>query len=296
MKTEWYDRTIQALQLNGKGERTQQAYARSVRMLTQFYGKAPDLITEQELQDYFLHRKNVDHWSPNTLRICYCGIRFFYEHVLQRNWHIFGILRAQTERRLPAVLSREEVRSLLAQVKTSQNYAYLSTVYSCGLRLHEGLHLEVSDIDSTRMMIHVHRGKGAKDRYVPLPPSTLNLLRRYWRTHRHPCLLFPARGRGGNGAKDAPLPMAKSSVQGAFRRAKIAARIHKKTVSVHTLRHSYATHLLEAGVNLRVIQRYMGHAQLETTMVYLHLTQKGQEDACQRINQVMEGLDHDPHQ
>ncbi|MDI6800400.1 MAG: tyrosine-type recombinase/integrase [Actinomycetota bacterium] len=184
----------------------------------------------------------------------------------------------------------------MAQVKTFQNYAYLSTVYSCGLRLHEGLHLEVSDIDSSRMMIHVHRGKGAKDRYVPLPPSTLNLLRRYWVTHRHPCLLFPALGRGGNGAKEAPSPMAKSSVQGAFRRAKVAAGIRKKAVSVHTLRHSYATHLLEAGVNLRLIQRYMGHAQLETTMVYLHLTQKGQEDACQLINQVMEGLDHDHNQ
>lgn len=146
------------------------------------------------------------------------------------------------------------------------------------------------------MMIHVHRGKGAKDRYVPLPLSTLQLLRRYWTTHRHPCLLFPALGRGGNGANSAPSPMAKSSVQGAFRRAKAAAGVHKKAVSVHTLRHSYATHLLEAGVNLRVIQRYMGHAQLETTMVYLHLTQKGQEDACQLINQVMEGLDHDHDQ
>jgi integrase/recombinase XerD len=147
MKTQWYDRMIKVLQLNGKGERTQQAYARSVRMLTQFYGKTPDHITEQELQEYFLQRKNVDQWSPNTMRICYCGIRFYYEHVLQRNWHILGILRAQNERRLPAVLSLEEVRSILARVKTFQNYAYLSTVYSCGLRLHEGLHLEVSDIE-----------------------------------------------------------------------------------------------------------------------------------------------------
>jgi len=200
------------------------------------------------------------------------------------------------QQRLPAVLSVEEVRSILNCVKTFQNYAYLSTVYSCGLRLHEALHLEVSDIDGNRMMIHVHRGKGAKDRYVPLPQSTLLLLRRYWRTHHHPRLLFPALGRNGNGAKDAQFPMAKSSVQGAFRRAKLAAGIHKKAVSVHTLRHSYATHLLEAGVNLRVIQRYMGHAQIETTMVYLHLTQKGQEDASQLINQVMEGLDHDHNQ
>jgi site-specific recombinase XerD len=287
---------IKALQLNGKGERTQEAYARALRMLVEFYGKSPDLIGEEELQDYFLHRKNVGHSSPNTMRICYCGIRFFYEHVLQRNWHILGILRAQTERRLPAVLSVEEVRNILACIKTFQNHAYLSTVYSCGLRLHEGLHLEVSDIDSTRMMNHVHRGKGAKDRYVPLPQSTLHLLRRYWVTHRHPSLLFPARGRNGKGAKEAQTPMAKSSVQGAFRRAKVAAGIHKKGVSVHTLRHSYATHLLEAGVNLRIIQKNMGHTQLETTMIYLHLTQKGQEDACQLINQVMEGLDHDHNQ
>ncbi len=296
MNTEWYDRMMKALQLAGKGERTREAYVRAVRMLAQFHGKSPDLITEEELSDYFLHRKNTDKWSPSTMRLCYCGIRFFYMHVLQRGWHVLGILRAQAERRLPAVLSIEEVRSILASVKTFHNYVYLSTVYSLGLRLHEGLHLEVSDIDSTRMMVRVHRGKGAKDRYVPLPHSTLILLRRYWCTHHHPRLLFPALGRNHKGAREALTPMAKSSVQGAFRLAKAQAGILKKNVSVHTLRHSYATHLLEAGVNLRVIQRYMGHAQLETTMIYLHLTHKGQEDACQLINQVMEGLDHDHRQ
>ena len=295
MMTDWYDKTIQALQLNGKGERTQEAYARSVRMLTQFYNKNPDLVTEQELQDYFLQRKNIDQWAPNTMRICYCGIRFFFEKVLQRNWHILGILRAQTERRLPAVLSVEEVRKLLAQVKTFQNYAYLSTVYSCGLRLQEGLYLEVSDIDSDRMMIHVHRGKGAKDRYVPLPEPTLLLLRRHWATHRHPSLIFPAMGRNGKPGPHTPTPMAKSSVQGAFRKAKLAARIQKRNVSIHTLRHSYATHLLEAGVNLRAIQRYLGHARLETTMIYLHLTQFGETDAYLRINDLMKGLEHDCH-
>ena len=290
---DWYQRMVNTLQLNGKGERTQQAYTRSVRMLSQFYNKPPDLISEPELQEYFLQRKNVNHWSPQTMRICYCGIRFYYVNVLERDWHIFSILRAQNEHRLPAVLSVEEVRTLLTHVKTFHNHVYLSTVYSCGLRLHEALHLEVSDIDSQRMMIHVHRGKGAKDRYVPLPLSTLHLLRRYWCTHRHPHLLFPALGRSGTGAKEALNPMAKSSVQGAFRRAKWDAGVRKKAVSIHTLRHSYATHLLEAGVNLRVIQRYLGHSRLETTMLYLHLTQKGQEDASQLINHVMEGLDHD---
>jgi len=296
MMNDWHQRMTNALQLNGKGERTQEAYTRAVRMLAQFYDKTPDLVTEQELQEYFLQRKNVNQWSPKTMRICYCGIRFFYQNVLHRDWHLLGILRAQNEHRLPSVLSTEEVRSLLVRVKTFQNYTYLSTVYSCGLRLQEGLYLQVSDIDSNRMMIHVHRGKGAKDRYVPLPQSTLHLLRRYWLTHRHPDLLFPALGRNGKGANEAQNPMAKSSVQGAFRSAKFAAGIHKKGVAIHTLRHSYATHLLEAGVNLRVIQRYMGHAQLETTMLYLHLTPKGQEDACQLINHVMEGLDHDHNQ
>jgi integrase/recombinase XerD len=289
--TNWYEDSINTLQINGKGQRTQECYTRG--MLTEFCGKTPDLISEEELQGYFLHRMNVNKWSPNTMKICYCGIRFFFEHVLKRDWHILGILRAQNEHRLPAVLSREEIHRFFACVKTFHNLVYHSTVYSCGLRLHEGLHLEVSDIDSSRMLIHVHRGKGAKDRYVPLPQSTLNLLRRHWVTHRNPVLLFPALGRNGKGAKDAKTPMAKSSVQGAFRRAMGDAGIRKKGVCVHTLRHSYATHLLEAGVNLRVIQRYLGHTRLETTMIYLHLTQKGQEDATHLINQVMEGLDHD---
>jgi integrase/recombinase XerD len=296
MQTEWYDRMIQALQLNGKGERTQEAYARAVRMLIEFQHQAPDEITAEALQAYFLHRRNVSQWSPATLRICYAGIRFFFEKVLQRDWPLLQLLRAQRERKLPAVLSVEEVRRVLGCVHTFHNSAFLTTVYSCGLRLQEGLHLEVADIDSARMMVHVHRGKGAKDRYVPLPGSTLALLRTYWRTHRNPTLLFPAIGRGHQAAPVATTPMAPSSVQGAFRQAVQAAGIHKRQVSLHTLRHCYATHLLEAGVNIRTIQRYMGHTDLETTMVHLHLTQKGQEDAYQLIDTVMGGLDHGPAQ
>lgn len=290
MMTEWYQKAIDALQLNGLGERTQEAYVRALRMLCEFYHKTPDQISESELQQYFLHRKNRDRWSPNTMRICYCGIRFFFLHVLKRDWHTLDLVRAQSERRLPAVLSLEEVRAILGCVRTSHNRAFLSTVYACGLRLQEAQHLEISDIDSQRKMIHVHRGKGAKDRFVPLPESTLQCLRRHWVTHRHPRLLFPALGRGRNQAAQADTPMPKASVQGAFRQAKGEAGIQKRDVSVHTLRHSYATHLLEAGVNLRVIQQFLGHAQLETTMVYLHLTRKGQEDAYARINTLMGGL------
>ena len=290
MMTDWSKRMIQTLQLNGKSERTQQCYVRAVRMLTEFYHKSPAAITEEELREYFLHKKNVNNWSPKTMRICYCGIRFFYINVLQHDWHIFNILRAQTEHRLPAVLSEQEVRKILSLVNTSHNRAYLTTVYSCGLRLHEGIHLEVSDIDSTRRLLHVHRGKGAKDRYVPLPESTIHILRQHWKTHRHPRFIFPAIGRNGKQASTTASPMPKSSVQGAFRRAKNLAGITKRNVCIHTLRHSYATHLLEAGVNLRSIQQFLGHARLETTMVYLHLTNKGQQDAWQKINDLMKEL------
>lgn len=281
---------IDALQLNGKSEPTQQAYVRQVRLLSQFYGKSPDLLSEEELQKYFLHRKNVDKLSASSMRICYSGIRFFYQQVLHRDWTTLGLIQSRRERRLPAVLSVEEVHRLLDAVSTLHNRAYLTTVYSCGLRLHEGLYLQVSDIDSHRMMIHVHRGKGAKDRYVPLPEETLLLLRSYWKTHRNPTWLFPATGRDHQQASTATHPMNRSSVQGALRRAKKRAGITKRGVGIHTLRHSYATHLLEAGVNPRVIQRSLGHAQLATTMLYLHLTQKGQEEAYQRINSVMRGI------
>lgn len=187
-------------------------------------------------------------------------------------------------------MGREEVRALLGCVRTPHNRAFLGTVYACGLRLQEALHLEITDIDAGRMMIYVHRGKGAKDRFVPLPQVTLANLRQHWSNHRNPKLLFPAWGHDSRSASMATTPMAISSVQGAFRTAKEQAGITKKGVSVHTLRHSYATHLLEAGVNLRTTQQYLGHSSLEATMVYLHLTTKGQEDAVAHINALMGDL------
>jgi integrase/recombinase XerD len=151
----------------------------------------------------------------------------------------------------------------------------------------EGLHLQVGDIDSRRMLVHVHRGKGAKDRYVPLPQRTLGMLREYWSSHRHPHWLFPATGRDHRQAATAQQPMAKGSVQGAMRRVVQQLGLRKQ-VSIHTLRHSYATHLLEAGVNLRLIQQYLGHSSLQTTMVYLHLTSQGQQQAIDTIAKLMQ--------
>jgi integrase/recombinase XerD len=290
---DYFDQSIRALQLAGMSERTQECYTRAVRILVDFYGRTPDQITEVELEDYFLHRRNIDKWSAATLRIAYSGIKFFFINVLKREWHIFTYLKAKREQRLPCILSKEEVFSILNHLTTFHNYVFHSTVYACGLRISEALALQVSDIDGKRMMIHVHRGKGAKDRYVPLPEETYQLLRRYWVTHRNPVHIFPALGRGGNESPTAKTPMALDSAQGAFRKAKFSAGINKRRVSVHTLRHCYATHLLEAGVNPRIIQRYMGHSNLETTMIYFHLTQKGTEDACKIINSTMKGFGYD---
>ena len=259
---------LAALQLSGKAERTQQAYVREVLLLSQFYDKSPTLISEKELQHYLLHRQSVDGLAPASMRLCYSGIRFFYQHVLKRDWHTLALIRAQTAHHLPAVLSIEEVRRLLASATPLHNQVYFTTVYSLGLRLQEALSLQVSDIDGPRLQVHVHRGKGAKDRYVPLPEDTLTLLRTYWTTHRHTTWLFPATGRDQKHSSSATSPMRRTSVQGAFRTAKHRAGITKTGVAIHTLRHSYATHLLEAGVNPRLIQRYLGHTQLETTMIY----------------------------
>jgi site-specific recombinase XerD len=218
--------------------------------------------------------------------VAYSGIKFFYSHTTPRDWPTLQRLRVRKERRLPDVLSVDEVRRLIAAVRTHQYQAYFWTVYSLGLRLAEGLHLQVGDIDSARMLVHIHRGKGAKDRYVPLPSSTLRVLREYWVTHRHPQWLFPATGRDHQQAALATGPMDKSSVQGALRRV-VQELKFQKAISIHSLRHSYATHLLEAGVNLRLIQQYLGHSSLTTTMVYLHLTTASQEQAVARIEASM---------
>lgn len=285
----WYQLMSRKLQLNGKSERTGEAYLRAVRQLSQHFAKDPAIIDESELEQYFLYRRNESRWAPKSLRLAYYGIRFYFRLVRGIDFPLFSILKAQREQRLPEVPDRDTVFRVLSLVHTFHNFVYLSTVYSCGLRLQEALDLKVDDIDGTRMVIHVHAGKGAKDRYVPLPAQTLQLLRRYWKSHRNPSLIFPALGRGHTRGPVSTVPMNRASVQGALLRAVRKAGVTKK-FSVHTLRHAYATHLLEEGVNIRVIQRYLGHTNLETTMRYLHLTTRGQENAYQLINSLMNGF------
>jgi site-specific recombinase XerD len=174
---------------------------------------------------------------------------------------------------------------------TERMRVFFWTVYTMGLRLNEALHLQVGDIDASRGLVHIHRGKGAKDRYIPIPTSTLVMLRRYWVTHRHKRFLFPADGRNHALAQGKPSeakePMSETAVQGAMKLITKQINFGKK-VSTHTLRHSYATHLLEAGVSLKIIQQYMGHSSLATTMVYLHLTETAEINARQTIEQLFQ--------
>jgi integrase/recombinase XerD len=281
---------IAALQLSGTSERTQQSYVREGRLLAQFYGTSPHLISESELQHYMLHRQNVDHLAPPSMRIGYSGIRFFSLHVLERAWKLLDLIRAQAAYRLPAIRRVQEVRRLLSMATPLHNRVYFPTVSRLGLRLHEGRLLHVSDLDGQRLMGHVHRGKGAKARDVPLPPDTFALVRHSWTTHRHPPGLFPATGRDQKPMTTATAPMHRRSVQGAFRKAQQRAGLMNRAVGIPPLRHCYATPRLEAGVHLRAMQRYMGHARLATPMLSRHLTPKGQEEALQRIHTVMRGL------
>lgn len=285
MSTPLRQKMIEDMQLRGFAARTQEAYLLAVSQLARHYQKSPDQINEEELRQYFLYLKNEKHAARNTCTIALCGIKFFFQHTLGREWKTLEFVRPPKEEKLPVVLSVDEVRRVLACVYRLRYRVCLSTIYACGLRLQEGLHLQVSHIDSERHMLHVCHGKGGKDRYVPLPQPILVMLRRYWLTHRDPVWLFPSPFQPEKG------PMEASGVQRAFHAALRDSGIHKPA-TVHTLRHSWATHLLEAGVHLRIIQVYLGHASPTTTAIYTHLTQASDDRTAQTIEQVLAGLWH----
>jgi len=282
-------RMIEDLQLRGYSESTQKVYVDSVRQLCEHYDKTPGRITEKDLRQYFLFGKNQKKWSRSTSTIALCGIKFFYENTLQRPWPTLLFIRPRQEKKLPVVLSREEVRRILANLRMLRYRVCLSTIYSCGLRLSEGINLRVEDIDSARGVIAVRNSKGNKDREVPLPEKTLELLKEQWKSHRNKALLFPSAAKGDANISTAQDPFSKSSVQSAFRSAVKSARINKKA-TVHSLRHSWATHLLEAGVNLRLIQVWLGHKSPSTTSIYTHLTEKAKTMAIKTINELMGDL------
>ena len=272
------------------GPRTEKAYWSCLRQLSEFYQKSPDLITAEEIRQYCIHLKTQKKVARQTSTQAICAIKIFWEKTLQRTWpHELELVRANPQFKLPVVLSAGEVRRILKAVTFFDHQVALTTIYSCGLRLGEGLGLEVRDIDSERMFLHIRAGKGNADRYVPLAQRTLERLRELWKTHRHERLLFPAKGHGGGGASTATRPMCRSTLQRAFRLALKKSGV-KKTAHVHSLRHSYATHLLEQGENLRQLQVNLGHRRPEVTALYAHLTSLCQTQHQKRLNTFMNDL------
>lgn len=280
------DRMVTDMKLHGFAPRTQQSYLWAVEMMAKYYGRSPETLDEEAVRKYLVYLRDEKKYSACSMRIVHSGIKFLYQTTLQREWFTFSILKVKKDRRLPTVLSPQEVHHLIAQVDQPYYRAFLFTLYSLGLRLSEGLRLRVCDIDTPREMVHVRNPKGRRDRAVPLPKKTLLVLRDYYRTHRNPVLIFPAL----NAPSTTTSPMSEKRAQDTFRRALKKSGITKEGVHLHTLRHCYATHLLDAGVNLRNIQMYLGHRQLETTMIYLHLTMHGHEECRRKINDLLEGV------
>lgn len=260
-----------------------------MRQLQNFTCKALEDITEEDVREYWLYCKEELGWGSATLRISYSGIKLLYDLTLKRDWEVLRAVKFERDQTLPVVLSVDEVRKLLVNIATLQNRAFFTVMYACGLRLNEAIHLQVADVDGQRKFIHVRRGKGAKDRLIPVGESTLQVLRQYYMTHRNPVWLFPALGRTGSGAAMADHPVSETTVQGALRRAVRLSGI-RKAVRSHVLRHSYATHMLEAGVPVRHVQECLGHESLASTIIYLHITSHGKEDYRRRMEQLMRGV------
>lgn len=272
------------LLLRGLSERTRKGYLREVRKLACYYKTSPDKLTEQQVGDYLLHLINRK-LAPGSLRVAYSGIKFFYTYTEPRHWQVLRKLRLPKQKTLPSVLTIKEVHQIIAGTQQFHHAAFFWTLYTLGLRLEEGLNLQPGDIDATRKMVHIHRGKGAKDRYLPLPESTLQILRMYWSTHRNPALLFPSPGRDRRSASSTTRPMGGSTVQGCMKLV-VQKLGFQKNISPHTLRHSMASHLFEAGVSLCWLKKFLGHASLQTTLVYLHLTDDGEEVGRDQLNAV----------
>lgn len=277
-------RMLEDMQLHGFAKGTQKNYMDAVKALANHYQRRASQLTEEQVRNFFLFLVNKKKLASPTIKLYYYGIKFFFEKTLEREWHIFDVIKAQRTKQLPSVLSIEEIKKILSHVKNPCIRMCLTMNYSCGLRLSEGRNLQVGDIDRTRMLVRVN-GKGNKIRYVALPNRSLELLRKYWRQDRpdgsYP-LLFPSRVK-----KDSPI--SQSSVETAFREALKESGVPRKA-TVHTLRHSYATHLLENGVDIRIIQGALGHKNPKTTAIYAHLTQKTAMILTKALNKLMDNL------
>lgn len=284
-----YQRYLTELTLRGKSDKTIDLYARCLRQICEYFDTCPDQLGTDQLQQYFMYL--VEHRSWSLVKIARNAMQSFFQYVLERPWDYVPIVKSPRVQALQDVLSQQEVGELINRTCKLSYQVYFLTTYSLGLRLSEALHLTVADVDSHLMRVHVRCGKGKKDRFIPLPLMTLKALRRYWATHRHPELIFP----GGKPPFD-PVParcqprvMDRGGVQKAIKQVARDCGI-RKNVHIHSLRHSFATHLLENGVNLRSIQTLLGHASPVTTARYTRMTAEAQQNSALMINALVERL------
>ena len=278
-------RFAQHLALQFDTPRTRHSYYRQMRLMHEFCQCDPLVITEERLRDYILHVKTVKLWKPKTIRQSAAAAKLFFIGMLEHTeWKIFSQIRTRDEEAHPAVLTRAEIIRLLDHIRLRRYRIPIKLIYCCGLRLSECLALTIHDIDAAEGKLWIRMGKGRKDRMVPISQTMIQDLRRYWKIHRHPLLLFPNSGRGDNDPaltaarmRQAIRPMPVSSLQRLMVEARKALNI--PVCTVHTLRHSFATHLVEAGASLHTVQSLLGHRHIDTTMIYLHLTHRSEQDS-----------------
>lgn len=250
------------LELRGYSHTTVKYYTREVGRFSGHFNKSPELLGEDEIREYLHYCITEKHLNEGTVNFTHSALKFFYTKTLGRDWNTDRLARMKEGKKLPVVLSQSEVKSIFDATDNLKHKAILMTIYSAGLRVSEAAKLKIADIDSKNMQIIVRQGKGKKDRYTLLSKLNLDILREYWRRYHPSTYLFP--GKKTNG------PVSVRTIQKIFGYAKDDAGI-KKDASVHTLRHSFATHLLEAGTDICYIQRLMGHTSINTTTIYLHL-------------------------
>jgi site-specific recombinase XerD len=259
---------LQALTIRNCSERTRHTYISLVARFALFFHRSPDRLGLPEVEQYLFHLRDSLKVSWCLFNQTVCALRFFYLHVMNRADLVVRIPYGRREKHYPIVLSVDEVLAVLAQLRSLRDRVVITVLYSAGLRLGEVCRLTVADIDSARMLLHIRQAKGHKDRYAPLSPVALDLLRQWWsqtmRKTRPAGLLFPC-------ANDPLRPLHHSTVQRALKIAVRRAGLTKR-VSPRTLRHSFATHLMEQGMNLRVIQILLGHAHTRTTEIYTHVS------------------------
>jgi site-specific recombinase XerD len=282
-------RMLEDMDMKGFSVKTQLSYVRAVAALAKFFGRSPDTLSDEELRAYFVHLKVRRKLARQTVTIALCGIKFFYVTTLKRDFSLAGVPVPKRRKHLPVVLAPDEVRAILGKIEKPRFQACLKLIYACGLRLGEACRLMPTDIDSARGVVILRNAKGATDRQVPIPPATVDALREFWKTHRNRRWLFPAQSCGHRRGSPADRHIPLGAVQKAFQLARKASSV-QKAAHVHTLRHSYATHLLEAGINLRLIQDWLGHRSPATTSAYTHMTEQASNTAAQQVGRMMADL------